>query len=296
MVSKILMTRSAPQPRSKKTPSGGSRIANKILQISDPVKAMVKVENSHALLYTYTTEKDRYREFDLYYNNTSSGPVVCFVHGGAWRSEDKSDFSSLARSLCLQGFVVLVPNYRLTPHVTHPSHAQDILDCLTFFLSWQPPPGVDCGDRSRLYLIGHSCSAHMLGSIFLDSPLFVPSQQLLHSVQAIILSEGLYDLDLLLQKFPNYRQWFIEPAFGSHASYAEFSVTKLPPRTSAIKWLIIHSKGDTLVDMTQSLEMYRHLSSTQATQVVLNTQLDGEHDEILHSDAYIQIVSQFVLS
>lgn len=43
MVNRMLMRRSAPQPRSKKTPIGGMKMAKMILMMSDPVKAIVKV-------------------------------------------------------------------------------------------------------------------------------------------------------------------------------------------------------------------------------------------------------------
>lgn len=116
----------------------------------------------------------------------------------------------------------------------------------------------------NMYLVGHSCSTHMLSSIILDTtsttPSLTPSAELLSSIQGAILSEGIYDIDLLLASFPSYRDAFIAPSFGPLGSYREFSVLReLRDGASHIKWLIIHSKGDTLIDVRQSEGMYQHL-------------------------------------
>jgi len=41
IVKQILMIKSTPHPRSSRTPIGGRKMAKMILQMSDPVKAMV---------------------------------------------------------------------------------------------------------------------------------------------------------------------------------------------------------------------------------------------------------------
>lgn len=41
MVNKMLMRKSAPQPRSRKTPTGGRKTAKMILQTSEAVKGML---------------------------------------------------------------------------------------------------------------------------------------------------------------------------------------------------------------------------------------------------------------
>ncbi|KAK7055002.1 hypothetical protein VNI00_003465 [Paramarasmius palmivorus] len=261
----------------------------------------------------YHSESGRnpYREFDLY--SPSSGeasnlPLVCFVHGGAWRSEDKADHADLAQKLVQStGFPVVVPNYRLTPKnkedgtLHHPAHAEDILMLLDFLLSsWETSNALY--DRSRIYLIGHSCSAHMLASIILDSsrvsPSLTPADKILAAVRGVILSEGIYDLEALVSRFPDYDGWFIEPAFGSSHPYTDLSVSHLALRTEGeIRWFIIHSKGDMLVDMGQSESMASHLKAIAGAERVTESigKLDDEHDDILRNEEYIRMVARFVL-
>jgi acetyl esterase/lipase len=240
----------------------------------------------------------------------------------AWLgSEDKRYYNSLGRSLAAYtSCPVAVPNYRLTqpddngsPSLQHPAHAQDILQLLTFLLSWSGPQGQGYGyqvppyDPNRLYLIGHSCAAHMIASILLDSaePALVPSAMLLRAVRGVGFSEGIFDIDTLLKSFPAYRDWFIRETFGSLATYDRYSITRMALRDGAkhIRWMILHSKGDTLVDILQSQAIYDHLQSLYdgavhgSGQIVKNwDDLEGGHNEILQSGKYIQIVGDFISS
>ncbi len=205
-----------------------------------------------------------------------------------------------------------VPNYRLTQPdngLQHPAHAQDILQLINFLLSWSGPQGsqVPPYDPNRVYLIGHSCSAHMLACILLNSaePALVPSAVLLRAVQGVILSEGIYDVDTLLESFPTYRAWFICDTFGSLPTYDRFSATKMALREGAkhIRWMILHSKGDTLVDILQSQAIYDHLQSLHdrglqgSGQIAKNwDDLEDDHNAIFQSGKYIQIVGDFISS
>lgn len=56
-------------------------------------------------------EHDPFRSIDLYDSEKSNAPLLVLVHGGAWRSEDKSDYRDLALGLTHLGSVASV-NYR----------------------------------------------------------------------------------------------------------------------------------------------------------------------------------------
>ena len=251
-----------------------------------------------------------------------------FVISAIIHSEDKSDHATLARRLALStGYPVAVPNYRLSSAdiiLHHPEHATDILRFLEFICtasaaqSSSDPAnsesyGVTAADSrnipglphqpQRLLLLGHSCAAHMLCSIFLDMPSssshggqLCPTDVVLARTGALVLSEGIYDIDALLSSFPTYRQWFIQGAFGAHDSYADVSATNAATKSSCghIRWLIIHSKGDTLIDEGQSRAMYDHLQS-QAAQVCKSfDELSDGHNEILCGNQYVEIVCSHI--
>jgi len=172
-------------------------------------------------------------------------------------------------------------------------HAQGVLDALNFIMS--DPSLQDAFNHSNIQLAGHSCGAHILTSILLDSGLLYPSQSLVSAVKSVSLSDGLYDLDLLLSTWPGYRS-FMEPTFGDHPEFRKFSPTSYPVRDNSrhIQWLIIHSTGDELVDLPQSKRIYEHLLNLGATVANNWTSLHGKHDEILSTDSYANIIAQHI--
>jgi len=146
----------------------------------------------------------------------------------------------------------------------------------------------------------------MIASIFLDSgfitPSLRPSAQLIAAVKGIALSEGIYDIDLLLETFPLYRDWFIEDAFGPRQDYSPFNVSRYTLRSSAapFPWLILHSKADELINEGQSQLMYDHLRKLygeHAESAIFRDfdSLREGHDEILRGDEYPKLIQQFVV-
>ncbi|KAH8833839.1 hypothetical protein DL96DRAFT_1703477 [Flagelloscypha sp. PMI_526] len=179
---------------------------------------MTTVE-SLSVPYDPTQPGNLFKQFDLYAPPSSNQrPLLCFVHGGAWRSEDKSQHADLARKLAIATGVLL--------------HAADILQYLVYAVA----NSAGLYDPSKLFLIGHSCSAHMLASIVLDSshvdPSLTPPQNVLDAVQGLILSEGIYSLTQLLVRFPKYNEWFIEAAFGSNVK--QYDVNTFALRSNVV--------------------------------------------------------------
>jgi acetyl esterase/lipase len=91
--------------------------------------------------------------------------VVIFVHGGYWDSDDKATYPFLADSLTERGFVTVVPNYRLVPHITFPSYVEDI----ALAVKWAVENIADYGGNpENIYLMGHSAGAHIASLVAYD--------------------------------------------------------------------------------------------------------------------------------
>jgi hypothetical protein len=112
------------------------------------------------------------------------------------------------------------------------------------------------------------------------------------------MSEGIYDIDKLLSRFPDYRDWFIVNAFGQRDSYASFSVTTYPLRSPHIHWLVLHSSGDVLVDIAQSEAVVQHLQRLAGPAQVTPCfdKLKAGHNEILRTDVFVETVRDFIVS
>jgi arylformamidase len=85
-------------------------------------------------------------------------PVLVFIHGGYWRSLDKSDHSFVATDFVRAGALVVVPNYALCPAV----HIDDIALQTARAVAWTwlhiRRWG---GDPRRLVVAGHSAGGHL---------------------------------------------------------------------------------------------------------------------------------------
>jgi arylformamidase len=95
---------------------------------------------------------------DIFPAAQPNAPVLVFVHGGYWRSLDKSDFSFVAPSFVAAGATVVVPNYALCPAVTIETIALQMVRALDWTWRHAAEHG---GDPARMALVGHSAGGHL---------------------------------------------------------------------------------------------------------------------------------------
>ncbi|MBU3725252.1 MAG: alpha/beta hydrolase [Burkholderiaceae bacterium] len=103
-------------------------------------------------------ESARHR-VDLYPGNaTGQGrPVVVFFYGGAWATGSRKDYGFLARTFNDMGYIVAIPDYRLTPETVYPGFLHDSADAVRALLDRVQEYG---GDPNRIVLVGHSAGAY----------------------------------------------------------------------------------------------------------------------------------------
>ena len=85
-------------------------------------------------------------------------PLLVFIHGGYWRSLDKSDFSNVAPSFTHAGAAVAVINYRLIPKVPLEELVRDVLMAVTWCYLHAGHYGAN---PHHLYVTGHSAGGHL---------------------------------------------------------------------------------------------------------------------------------------
>lgn len=118
--------------------------------------------------------------------------AVVLVHGGGWRSGNKSHFYPLANLLAQRGYVVFVPEFRLSVEATYPAGVVDIFDAI----SWADGNSSIYGfDRGRIAVGGGSSGGQMAALIAYthQTSLFRPIEKSQPPLLALIDLDGVLD-------------------------------------------------------------------------------------------------------
>jgi arylformamidase len=127
-------------------------------------------------------------------SGATDAPVLVFIHGGYWRSLDKSDFSFLAPSFTADGALVVVPNYGLCPAVA----MEDIALQLTRAVLWTWRHAARWGgDARRIALAGHSAGGHLAAMMLSCRWKEVADELPAQPVGGALSVSGLFDLEPL---------------------------------------------------------------------------------------------------
>lgn len=85
-------------------------------------------------------------------------PVVVFFYGGSWNSGARVDYGFLGTALAAQGFVAVLPDYRLVPEVQFPAFVEDGAAATAWV---QREIGQFGGAGQRVVVGGHSAGAYI---------------------------------------------------------------------------------------------------------------------------------------
>ena len=134
---------------------------------------------------------------DIFPAALPNAPVVVFIHGGYWRSLDKSDHSFVAPALQAMGACVVIVNYALCPStqgqtVTVPDIALQMTRAVAWTYQHIAAHG---GDPQRITLAGHSAGGHLAAMLLATDWKKVNPTLPVHLSRKAISISGLYDLE-----------------------------------------------------------------------------------------------------
>lgn len=134
-------------------------------------------------------------KLDLYLpRDKKNFPVLVFFHGGSWRTGDRSSYPALGGRLARAGIGVVIPSYRLMPQNPHPAQIEDAAAAFAWVAQNISSYG---GDRSRIYLSGHSAGAHLAALLALDDKYLKKFDLDRTTIRGVIAMSGVYDVDKL---------------------------------------------------------------------------------------------------
>jgi arylformamidase len=162
-------------------------------------------------LDVYTPKAETSTEAD----EDAARPVVIFIHGGGWAIGDKSRVQLKPEWALRNDWVFVSVNYRLSPRVQHPAHAQDVAEAIAYIKSNASAWGAD---PEQLAIIGHSAGAHLAAIVACEESLLGAHDMSPADLDAVVLLDGAgYNIPTQLQSdlmTPRARQMF-ETAFGA---------------------------------------------------------------------------------
>jgi arylformamidase len=164
-------------------------------------------------------------KLDVFPAQGRSEALLVFIHGGYWRSRDKSDFSYLAPAFVSHGVTLAVPNYGLCPKIG----IEDIVKQNLLAIAWLWHYGARYGvNPGRLYVAGHSAGGHLTAMMLAARWSTYMPELPYNLVKGGLAISGIYDLEPLL-----HAPFVNQDIKLDQALARRLSPVNIPPATTA---------------------------------------------------------------
>ena len=184
------------------------------LFLSAPCSAQQPREHSK-VIKNVAFGKHPLQTLDVYTTRQQNAPILLFAHGGAWRTGDKNNRSHRKKGTFFSsaGFIFISTNYRLSPEITHPGHIEDLARAFAYVWKnchrWQ-------GDKSRIFLMGHSAGAHLVALLSSNKTILKKWGLTRRHIAGTILLDGAgYNIPLIRKYNPWSFARIYQQAFGN---------------------------------------------------------------------------------
>jgi len=116
--------------------------------------------------------------------------IVVFFYGGGWNSGERELYPFVGRSLAEEGFIVVIPDYRVYPQVRWPDFLRDSAKAVRWARDNANRIG---GDPNRLFLAGHSAGAYNAVSLGTDRRWLAEVGMSKRDIRGVVGVAGPYD-------------------------------------------------------------------------------------------------------
>lgn len=175
-------------------------------------------------------------------------PVVLFFYGGSWDSGKKEEYLFVAEALTSQGWIAVIPDYRIYPEVLFP----EFLDDAALAARWtRDNIAQHGGDPSRIFAMGHSAGAHIAAMLTYDAKQLAKAGMHPRELAGFIGLAGPYDF--LPLKSERLKVIFGPEEARSRSQPINFVTGDAPPA------LLLHGDTDTIVGPHNSANLARRI-------------------------------------
>jgi acetyl esterase/lipase len=187
------------------------------------------------------------QKLDVYVPDAAPGepsgtgrPVVIFWYGGSWDSGDRSSYRFVGAALAEQGFVTVLPDYRIYPGVKFPVFLEDAASAVAWVQKHATELG---GNPHHIVLMGHSAGAHMAAFLALNREFLAKHGARPDDIAGLVGLSGPYILA------PNTR--VLHTIFGKPYTEADWQPARFVS-SGAPPTFLAHGLSDTLVSVKQT--------------------------------------------
>jgi pectinesterase len=109
----------------------------------------------------YCAYGERQLSLDIFYPKKKKAkkyPAVLLIHGGGWRSGDRSQHIPLAQQIAAQGYVTVTVEYRLSTEALYPASVYDVKAALRWMRANAQKYGTD---TTKIAVLGFSSGGQM---------------------------------------------------------------------------------------------------------------------------------------
>lgn len=142
-------------------------------------------------------------------------PVVAWVHGGGWLTGDKTkDVEHKASFFTQLGYIFVSINYRLSPDVAHPAHAQDVAQSIAWLHNQVINYG---GDPQKMVLMGHSSGGHIVSLLGTNARFLLELGIDVQIIRGVLVIDGVgFDVQARMERLQKSFSQMYAQAFGSN--------------------------------------------------------------------------------
>jgi len=135
-----------------------------------PLLQPPKLKTFQPIVVVYDSQVNS-AELTVFCPDSTSAPVLCFVHGGIWCLGNRQQYAALGQRLASEGFVAVIVGYSTWPTASASAQVAQVRRAVTHVKANAKQWG---GDPARVYLSGQSSGANITASALLGSGPEVP--------------------------------------------------------------------------------------------------------------------------